>query len=157
MVRVFLPFCRPSHVSFIYHPCCRLVVNLVSKIHIEKKKKTTYLSHFSFFVHGLCAQWNLHLGPWIVFYFILFWGERVLKVRIVEYFDHNHIKRTFGMTLWKGLPAYPNPCWPVASSRKLCAILITLSSKSWKTIRPVIGLVSAYARILQFQPIIFAY
>ena len=40
------------------------------------------------------------------------------------------------MTRWKGLPAYPNPCWPVASSRKLRAVLGTLSSKSWKTIRP---------------------
>ena len=69
MVHLFLPFCRPSCISFIYHHCCRLVVNLVSKIHIEKKKKTTYLSHFSFFIHSSCAWWNLHLEPWTVFYF----------------------------------------------------------------------------------------
>ena len=45
-------------------------------------------------------------------------------------------KRTPGMTLWKMLPSYPNPCWPVASSRKFCVVFGTLSSKSLKTIRP---------------------
>jgi hypothetical protein len=36
--------------------------------------------------------------------------------------------RTLGMTRWNPLPAKPKPCWPVASSRKLRAVLGTVSS-----------------------------
>ena len=64
-------------------------------------------------------------------------GGNVERLRIYwEPKKKGEITRTFGMTLWKGLPAYPNPCCPVASSRKLRAVFGTLSSNSWKTIRP---------------------
>ena len=60
------------------------------------------------------------------------------------------------MILWKGLPSYPNPCWPVASSRKLRAVLGTLLSNSWKTIRPAGFESIAMSNFKQFDMIRFA-
>lgn len=50
-------------------------------------------------------------------------------------------RRTAGMIRWKPLFAYPNPCWPVQSSRKLRVVFGTTSSYSLKTMRPA-GLLS---------------
>lgn len=44
--------------------------------------------------------------------------------------------RTSGMTLWMGEPAKPYPCCPVASSRKLRAVIGVTSSYNRKTMRP---------------------
>lgn len=43
-------------------------------------------------------------------------------------FERRKKSRTLGMMRWKMLPLYPNPCWPVASSRKLRAVFGTTSS-----------------------------
>ena len=73
----------------------------------------------------------------ILFYFLEWGGGEIVRDLLKLQFTRESIKkRTLGMILWKGLPAYPNPCWPVASSRKLRAVLGTLSSNSLNMIRP---------------------